>query len=75
MIKKAIIPIAGLGTRFLPLSKVVPKEFFPLADRPVIQYIIKEVCMSGIKEIILLIDPIKRKPKIILRDISKKILN
>lgn len=53
-VKKAIIPIAGLGTRFLPLSKVVPKEFFPLADRPVIQYIIKEACASGIKEIIFI---------------------
>lgn len=57
MIKKAIIPIAGLGTRFLPLSKVVPKELFPLADKPVIQHIIQEVCASGIKEIIFVNRP------------------
>lgn len=54
MIKKIIIPIAGLGTRFLPLSNVVPKELFPLADKPVIQYIIKEARASGIKEIIFI---------------------
>src|SRR3989344_4236182 len=42
-IKKVIIPIAGLGTRFLPLSLAVSKEFFPLVDKPIIQYIIEEV--------------------------------
>jgi len=41
-VKKAIIPIAGLGTRFLPLSKVVPKEFWPLVDKPILQYIVEE---------------------------------
>ncbi len=56
-IKKAIIPIAGLGTRFLPLSKVISKEFFPLADKPTIQYIIEEVKNSGIEEIIFVISP------------------
>ncbi len=56
-IKKAIIPIAGLGTRFLPLSKVVPKEFWPLVDKPVIQYIIEEAKASGIKEIIFVDKP------------------
>lgn len=56
-IKKAIIPIAGLGTRFLPLSKVLSKELFPLIDKPIIQYIIEEAIKSGIKEIIFVISP------------------
>jgi len=51
-VKKAIIPVAGLGTRFLPLSKVLPKELFPLVDKPVLQYIVEEAIASGIKEII-----------------------
>lgn len=60
-IKKAIIPIAGLGTRFLPLSKVLPKEFFPLIDKPAIQYIIDEAKNSGIKEIIFVNRPEKKE--------------
>jgi len=51
-VKKAIIPIAGLGTRFLPLSKTLPKELFPLVDKPVLQYIVEEAVASGIQEII-----------------------
>ena len=57
MIKKAIIPIAGLGSRFLPLTKTVPKELWPLVDRPVLQYIIEEAYKSGIKEIIFVNKP------------------
>jgi len=56
-IKKAIIPIAGLGTRFLPLSKVVSKELWPLADKPVLQYIVEEALASGIEEIIFVDQP------------------
>ncbi len=56
-IKKAIIPVAGLGTRFLPLSKAVPKEFLPLVDKPVIQYIVEEVKKSGITEIVFVVSP------------------
>ncbi|MGD0576544.1 MAG: sugar phosphate nucleotidyltransferase [Candidatus Staskawiczbacteria bacterium] len=56
-IKKAIIPVAGLGTRFLPLSKVLSKEFFPLSDKPAIQYIVQEIKDSGIEEIIFVIGP------------------
>jgi len=56
-IKKAIIPIAGLATRFLPLSKVVPKELWPIVDAPIIQYIISEAKQSGIKEIIFVLKP------------------
>ena len=59
-VKKAIIPIAGMGTRFLPISKVLSKEFMPLLDKPAIQYIVEEVKNSGIDEIIFIISP-KRK--------------
>ncbi len=61
MLKKAVIPIAGLGTRFLPLSRVVPKELFPLVDKPVIQYIVEEAKLSGIKEIIFVVRPKKKE--------------
>jgi UTP--glucose-1-phosphate uridylyltransferase len=70
IVRKAIIPIAGLATRFLPLSKVIPKEFWPLVDRPVLQYIIEEVAASGIKEIVFVIKPGK---KIILNYFKEKI--
>lgn len=56
-IKKVIIPVAGMGTRFLPLSRVITKDFFPLVDKPIIQYIIEEVKKSGIKEIVFVISP------------------
>ncbi len=56
-IRKAIIPIAGSGSRFLPLSRVVPKELWPLVDKPVIQYIVEEAVNSGIKEIIFINKP------------------
>ena len=59
-IKKAIIPIAGLATRFLPLSTVVPKELWPLVDRPVIQYIVEEAKNSGISQIIFVVSPGKK---------------
>lgn len=59
-IKKAVIPIAGLGTRFLPLSKIVPKEFWPLSDKPILQYIVEEAVASGIKEIIFINQPEKK---------------
>ncbi len=67
-VKKAIIPIAGLGTRFLPLSKVVPKELWPLVDKPVIQYIIEEARESGISEIVFVVSP---KKKIVLDYFAK----
>jgi UTP--glucose-1-phosphate uridylyltransferase len=53
-IKKAVIPAAGLGTRFLPATKAVPKEMLPIIDVPTIQYIVKEVVESGIEEIIFI---------------------
>jgi UTP--glucose-1-phosphate uridylyltransferase len=59
-IKKAIIPIAGLGTRFLPLSNVLPKELWPLVDKPTLQYIVEEAASSGIKEAVFVNRPEKR---------------
>ncbi len=60
-IKKVIIPMAGMATRFLPLSKVVPKELWPLNDGPVIQRIINEAKGSGIKEIVFVLSPENKK--------------
>jgi len=53
-IRKAVIPVAGLGTRFLPATKVVPKELLPIVDKPAIQYIVEEIVAAGIQEIILI---------------------
>lgn len=53
-IKKAVIPAAGLGTRFLPATKVQPKEMLPIVDKPTIQYIIEEAVASGIEEILII---------------------
>ncbi|PHI36455.1 UTP--glucose-1-phosphate uridylyltransferase [Pseudoalteromonas sp. GCY] len=50
---KAVIPVAGLGTRMLPMTKAIPKEMLPLVDKPLIQYIVKECVAAGIKEIVL----------------------
>lgn len=52
-IKKAIIPAAGLGTRFLPATKAMPKEMLPIVDKPTIQYIVEEAIESGIEDIII----------------------
>ena len=52
IIKKAILPVAGLGTRFLPATKAQPKEMLPLIDKPIIQYLVEEAVNSGIKDII-----------------------
>lgn len=52
-IRKAIIPAAGLGTRFLPATKAMPKEMLPIVDKPTIQYIIEEAVASGIEDIII----------------------
>ncbi len=53
MITKAVIPVAGLGTRMLPATKAIPKEMLPLVDKPLIQYIVNECIDAGIKEIVL----------------------
>ncbi|MBQ4861825.1 UTP--glucose-1-phosphate uridylyltransferase GalU [Pseudoalteromonas sp. MMG013] len=50
---KAVIPVAGLGTRMLPATKAIPKEMLPIVDRPLIQYVVSEAVSAGIKEIVL----------------------
>ena len=52
-VRKAVVPVAGLGTRFLPATKAIPKEMLTVVDRPTIQYIVEEVVASGIKEVVL----------------------
>jgi UTP--glucose-1-phosphate uridylyltransferase len=54
-IRKAVIPAAGFGTRFLPFAKSVPKELIPLVDKPVLQYVVEEAVSCGIEEILLVI--------------------
>src|SRR5512142_1981562 len=53
-IKKAVLPAAGLGTRFLPATKASPKEMLPLVDKPLIQYVIEEAVASGIEEVVVI---------------------
>jgi len=55
MIRKAVIPAAGFGTRFLPFTKAVPKEMIPLVDKPVIQYVIEEAAAAGITDILVVV--------------------
>lgn len=60
MIKKAVIPAAGWGTRFLPITKSQPKEMIPIVDTPVIQYVVEEAVASGITDILMIIGKGKR---------------
>lgn len=55
MIKKAVIPAAGYGTRFLPITKAVPKEMLPIIDRPTIEFIVNEAKESGIEDILIIV--------------------
>ena len=59
-VKKAVIPAAGWGTRFLPATKAQPKEMLPLIDKPAIQYIVEEVSNSGLKDLLLITGKTKR---------------
>lgn len=59
-VRKAIIPVAGFGTRFLPATKAMPKEMLPIIDKPVIQYVVEEAVASGITDIILVTSGTKR---------------
>ena len=52
-IKKAVIPAAGLGTRVLPATKAIPKEMYPIVDKPAIQYIVEDAVDSGITDILI----------------------
>lgn len=60
VVRKAVIPAAGYGTRFLPIAKAVPKEMLPLVDKPVIQYVIEEAAASGITDVLIVISRSKR---------------
>ena len=59
-ITKAVVPLAGMATRHLPLSKAVPKEFLPLGDKPLLHYILEEVSASGVKEVIFVVNANKK---------------
>ena len=59
-IRKAVLPVAGLGTRVLPATKVIPKEMLPLVDKPTLQYIVEEAVAAGIEEIIFVTSRSKR---------------
>lgn len=59
-IRKAVIPAAGLGTRFRPATKTIPKELFPIVDRPILLYNIDEIVAAGLEEVILVIGPTKQ---------------
>jgi UTP--glucose-1-phosphate uridylyltransferase len=59
-VRKAVIPAAGLGTRFLPATKAQPKEMLPIVDKPVIQYIVEEAVASGIEQIVIITGQSKR---------------
>jgi UTP--glucose-1-phosphate uridylyltransferase len=60
IVRKAIIPAAGLGTRFLPITKSIPKEMLPVVDKPTIQYVVEECVRSGIEDILMVIGGTKR---------------
>ncbi|HVZ66983.1 MAG TPA: UTP--glucose-1-phosphate uridylyltransferase [Patescibacteria group bacterium] len=59
-IRKAVIPAAGFGTRFLPQTKAMPKEMLPIVDKPVIQYVVEEAVDSGIEDIVIVTGALKR---------------
>ena len=54
-VKKAVILAGGLGTRFLPATKTVAKEMFPILDKPILQYLVEELTVAGIKEVIIVL--------------------
>ena len=78
MIKQAIIPLAGLGTRMLPLSSVIPKELLPINGKPNLEYIMEECIEAGVKKFIFIISKEKRSIKdyffkdLLYRNILKK---
>ena len=61
MVRKVVIPAAGLGTRFLPVTKGVPKELLPIAGKPLIQYAVEEAAASGLETVILVVSPGKQQ--------------
>lgn len=70
-VRKAIIPAAGFGTRFLPVTKVIPKEMLPVGDKPVIHYVVEEAAEAGIEEILIVISRGKETiPNYFARDLE-----
>ena len=61
MIKKVVIPAAGLGTRFLPFTKTIAKEMLPIIDKPNLQYLLEEAKAAGIEEVILIVSQSKKE--------------
>ncbi|HET7775978.1 MAG TPA: sugar phosphate nucleotidyltransferase, partial [Azospira sp.] len=59
-VRKAVFPVAGLGTRFLPATKASPKEMLPIVDKPLIQYAVEEACAAGITDMIFVTGRSKR---------------
>ena len=53
-VKKAVIPAAGLGTRFLPATKALPKEMLPIVDKPVIQFVVEEAVSAGLQDLLMI---------------------
>ncbi|MEN9990071.1 MAG: UTP--glucose-phosphate uridylyltransferase GalU, partial [Actinomycetota bacterium] len=53
-VTKAVIPVAGLGTRFLPATKAMPKEMLPIVDKPVIQFVVEEAVTAGLQDILMI---------------------
>jgi len=72
-IKKVVIPVAGLGTRFFPITKSIPKEMLPIVDKPCIQYLVEEAINSGIKEIIFVTSQDKPSIKEYFSPVSAKL--
>jgi UTP--glucose-1-phosphate uridylyltransferase len=70
-IRKAVIPAAGLGTRFLPATKTVPKEMFPIVDKPILLYNIEEIIAAGIEEVVLVLGPTKAAIETFFKDFNK----
>lgn len=60
-VRKAVIPVAGMGTRFLPVTKSVPKELLPIGTKPTLQIVVEEAVSSGVEEIILVSSPDKKQ--------------
>ena len=73
-IKKAVFPVAGFGTRFLPATKATPKEMLPVVDKPIIQYAVEEAAAAGIEELFSLLIMQKELLMIILMKIMSLLM-
>lgn len=65
-VRKVVFPVNGLGTRFLPATKAMPKEMLPVVDKPLIQYAVEEAAAAGVTEMIFVTGPTKGRLRIIL---------